>query len=303
MHSRRHTAAIALLAIALTASPAVAANKTPAPPKLGGVCLIKGKQVKVGGAKLQCKLHGKTLRWSRATALPTPGPTAYDQLAGTITVFAAASLTEAFEVVASQFEQVHRKVHVTLSFGPSSGLATQIMNGAPADVFASASGTNMQQLANASLVANPKTFARNRMIIVTPPGNPKRITGITDLAKADVKIALCQVQVPCGSAAKQVFANARISVTPVTYEVDVKSVLTKVVFGEVDAGLVYVTDARSAGSTIASIVIPADVNVETVYPVARLVGSSNPDAAQAFIDFVLGDRGAAALAAVGFTVL
>lgn len=291
-----------LTAVALVAPSTASAVTKPAPAKLGAHCLIKGKQFRAGSVALQCAKRSGVLRWVKVTPLPKP-TTTYDPLAGDITVFAAASLTESFNAVAQQFIKVHPSVHVTFSFGASSTLATQIVQGAPADVFASASTTNMQQTVNARLVTNPLTFARNRLIIVTPPRNPKGIASVSDLAKAGVKVAICQTQVPCGVIAKQVFAKSGVTVTPVTYEADVKSVLTKVLLGEVDAGLVYVTDARSSGDKVTSIVIPADINAETTYPIGRLVGSRNPDAAQGFVDFVLGDRGAAALAAVGFTVL
>jgi molybdate transport system substrate-binding protein len=296
---RRRAFTATLLAAALSLTPALAEGATA---RTGGACAVKGRQVHVGKAVLQCVRRSGHLRWAKVTPLPLPVKT-YDPLAGGITVFAAASLTESFNALGQQFAKLHPLVNVTLSFGASSTLATQIVQGAPADVFASASTTNMQQTVNARLVTNPVTFARNRLIIVTPPGNPKGITSVADLAKAGVKVAVCQIQVPCGVIAKQVFAKAGVAVTPVTYEVDVKSVLTKVLLGEVDAGLVYVTDAHSAGDRVASIVIPPEINAETTYPIGRLLGSGNPDAAQAFIDFVLSDRGAAALAVVGFTVL
>ncbi|MCW2867493.1 MAG: molybdenum transporter, periplasmic molybdate-binding protein, partial [Marmoricola sp.] len=156
-----------------------------------------------------------------------------------IRVFAAASLTGSFTSLARTFESEHPGTQVELSFGPSSGLAEQIANGSPADVFASASGKNMDALAGK--VTSPKDFASNSMEIAVPSANPGRIGRFADLARPGVKVALCQAQVPCGATAAQAIAEAGLKITPVTEEVDVKSVLTKVTLGEVDAGIVYVT--------------------------------------------------------------
>jgi molybdate transport system substrate-binding protein len=221
-------------------------------------------------------------------------------LNGAITVFAAASLTEAFTDLGARFEQAHPGVTVTYSFGPSSGLAEQITQGAPADVFASASLTNMTQVTDAGDAAAPKDFAKNVMEIAVPPGNPARVTGVDDLARSGVKVALCQAAVPCGSVAAQVFENAGIRVQPVTEETDVKAVLSKVTLGEVDAGMVYVTDVRSAGAKVLGVPVPDDVNASTSYPIATIKRSRNAAAAQAFMDFVLSPTGASALAAAGF---
>ena len=297
--TKRTSIAIALSMVLLATSAAAAHAVT-----AGSACKIKGKQVIVAKVRYQCVTRNKKLVWTRVAPLPsTKATSAAPTFTGSITVFAAASLTESFNVIAADFQKVNPQAHVTLSFGGSSALATQINNGAPADVFASASNTNMQQVLDAKQTTNPVTFARNRLMIVTPPNNPANINSLSDLAKSTVKVAICQLQVPCGAVAKAVFANARIAVTPVTYEADVKSVLTKVLLGEVDAGLVYVTDARSAGSAVNAIAIPSALNAETTYPISLLRASANPATAKAFIDFVLSDRGAAALAAVGFTVL
>ena len=288
------------LSLVLLATSTAAANAVTA----GSACKIKGKQVTVAKVRYQCVTRNKKLVWVRITSALTPkATTRVPSFTGNITVFAASSLTESFNSIAADFQRVNPQAHVTLSFGGSSALATQIINGAPADVFASASNTNMQQVLDAKQTTNPVTFARNRLMIVTPPNNPANITSLSDLAKPSIKVAICQSQVPCGAVAKAVFANAKITVTPVTYEADAKSVLTKVLLGEVDAGLVYVTDARSAGTTVNAITIPSTLNAETTYPISLLRASANPATAKAFIDFVLSDRGAAALAAVGFTVL
>lgn len=219
---------------------------------------------------------------------------------GTVTVLAAASLTEAFTGLAKQFEAAHPGSKVVLSFGPSSGLAQQVVQGAPADVFASASAKNMQQVVDAGDAASPQTFARNVLEIAVPPSNPARVTGVADLARPGVKVALCQPQVPCGAVAATVFANAKITVRPVTEEADVKAVLSKVTLGEVDAGLVYATDVRAAKDSVRGIAIPERLNASTTYPIATLDGAPNPAAARAFVDLVLSDSGRAALAAAGF---
>ena len=221
-------------------------------------------------------------------------------LSGSITVLAAASLTEAFTAIAHDFTRLHPRVHVTFSFGASNALAAQIVSGAPADVFASASVPTMQQIVRAGAASKPSVFARNRMIIVTPPDNPAHIRSLRDLARSDVSVAVCAPQVPCGTTANAVFARAGLHVTPVTAEVDVKSVLTKVELGEVDAGIVYVTDANSAGASVASVTIPARWNSETAYPIVALRSSPDASAARAFVAFVRSAAGERRLAAVGF---
>ncbi|GAA1246117.1 molybdate ABC transporter substrate-binding protein [Oryzihumus leptocrescens] len=219
---------------------------------------------------------------------------------GTVTVFAAASLKEAFTNLGTRFEEQHPGTHVVFSFGPSSGLAQQVTQGAPADVFASASTKNMDQVVQAGAATTPTPFASNQMEIAVPPDNPAHVAGVKDLARSGVKVALCQAQVPCGATAAKVFDNAGVTVTPVTEEVDVKSVLAKVSLGEVDAGVVYVTDVRAAGSKVKGILIPAAVNASTSYPIATLVKAPNPAGAKAFTDLVLSAAGQQVLAADGF---
>ena len=228
------------------------------------------------------------------------GKAAGGAVKGTINVFAAASLTEAFTTLGKQFEAAHPGTKVVFNFGPSSGLAEQINQGAPADVFASASTTNMDQVVSAGGASQPTSFVKNTMEIAVPPSNPARITSLQDLAKKGVKVALCQSAVPCGATAEQVFTNAHVTVKPVTQEVDVKSVLAKVTLGEVDAGVVYVTDVRAAGKQVKGIVIPATVNASTTYPIAALSKSHNAATAKAFVDLVLSSTGISVLTADGF---
>jgi molybdate transport system substrate-binding protein len=237
---------------------------------------------------------------AEAPAGSASASTTASTFAGEITVFAAASLTESFTTLGKQFEAAHPDARITFSFGPSSSLATQIIEGAPADVFASASDKNMDAVVAARAAETPSTFATNVLEIAVPPGNPANVTTLADLARADVKVALCQPDVPCGAVAAKVFAAAGLTVAPVTLEADVKATLTKVELGEVDAGVVYVTDVLAAGDKVTGIEIPAGVNAATSYPIATLSASKTPDLAKAFVDDVLSADGASVLAAAGF---
>lgn len=235
-----------------------------------------------------------------SSSASSPAAISSAAVTGDITVFAAASLTESFTTLGQQFEKAHPGTRVTFSFGASSALATSIVQGAPADVFASASTKNMQQVVTGGKAGSPKDFARNVMEIAVPPRNPAKVRSVNDLAGPSVKVALCQSQVPCGATAEKVFANARVTVTPVTEEADVKSVLTKVTLGEVDAGVVYVTDVRAAGDTVKGVEIPGDVNASTEYPIATIEGTRNAATAKAFMAFVLSPGGQAVLTGAGF---
>ncbi len=221
-------------------------------------------------------------------------------LNGTITVLAAASLTESFTELGKQFEAAHPGVSIKFSYGASSTLATQIVNGAPADVFASASPSNMDQVVKAGEASAPATFARNVLEIAVPPDNPAKIAAVADLARSGVKVAVCAPQVPCGKIAAKVFENAKVTVKPVTLGQDVKAVLTAVRTGEVDAGLVYVTDVRSAGSAVTGVEIPAEQNASTDYPIAVTKAAKNTALAQAFVDYVKSSDGQALLSKAGF---
>jgi len=240
---------------------------------------------------------------SSSTPAPATSPapaSSLSTLAGTVNVFAAASLQEAFTTLGQQFEAAHPGTKVAFNFGPSSSLATQIAAGAPADVFASASNKNMDQVVTAAAAIASTNFASNVMEIAVPSNNPASVTGLSDLAKPAVKVALCQVAVPCGATAAKVFKNAKLTVTSVTQEIDVKAVLAKVTLGEVDAGVVYVTDVRAAGAKVKGIQIPSNVNASTVYPIATLTRAPNKATAAAFTDYVLSAVGVSVLTADGF---
>jgi molybdate transport system substrate-binding protein len=233
----------------------------------------------------------------------SPAASSSASATGTITVFAASSLKETFTQLGKQFQTAHPGDTVKFSFGASSTLATQITDGAPADVFASASPKNMTTVVSAGDASNPQDFAKNTAEIAVPPSNPANVTSVSDLAKSSVKVALCQPQVPCGVVAAGVFKNAGITVKPVTLQPDVKSVLTQVELGNVDAGVVYVTDVLAAGSKVKGVTIPANVNASTLYPIAAISGSNEMSIAQAFVAYVLSPPGQSVLSVAGFETL
>lgn len=222
------------------------------------------------------------------------------KLSGSITVFAAASLTGTFTTLGSQFQSAHPGTKVTFNFGGSGTLATQINQSAPADVFASAAPKNMQTVVDAGNANTPATFVKNTGEIAVAPANPQHIASVADLAKPGVKVALCETTVPCGVVAGEIFANAKVTVTATAREPDVKSTLAVVESGEVDAGIVYVTDVKAAGSKVVAVPIPAAENATTVYPIATLKHSKNAALAQTFVDFVRSSTGQGVLTAAGF---
>lgn len=231
----------------------------------------------------------------------TTTESAAPKVTGDITVFAAASLTESFTQIGKDFEEANPEAKVTFNFAGSSTLATQINQGAPADVFASAAPKNMTDVTDTSAITDkPVTFVTNTLEIAVPAGNPGKITGLADFAKPDLKIALCAEQVPCGAAAKKVFDAAGITAAPDTLEQDVKAVLTKVSLGEVDAALVYKTDVKAAGDKVEGIEFPESDKAVNEYPIAACAKAPNADGAKAFVDFVLSDKGKAVLAKAGF---
>ncbi|MBF6230381.1 molybdate ABC transporter substrate-binding protein [Nocardia farcinica] len=205
----------------------------------------------------------------------------------TITVFAAASLTQTFTELGDRFEAANPGTEVVFSFGASSALAEQLRQGAPADVFAAASPENMGQVVAAGrITATPVTFVRNRLQIAVPAGNPAGITGLADFGRPEPVLALCAEQVPCGAAARKVFDLAGITAQPDTREADVKAVLTKVTLGEVDAALVYRTDVAAAAERVEGIDFPESERVLNDYPIAPLAAAPEPATAAAFVDFV-----------------
>jgi molybdate transport system substrate-binding protein len=228
-------------------------------------------------------------------------PAGAGTVSGPLTVLAAASLTESFGALGREFEKAHPGVRVTFSFGASSSLAAQITEGAPADVFASAAPAPMETVRrDGDTVGEPRTFARNVLELAVPPDNPGRVGSLADLGRPGIRLALCAPQVPCGAAAGTVLAAAHVTAHPVTLAKDVKSVLALVKLGEVDAGLVYRTDVRSATGSVTGIEIPDAGKAVNDYPIAVVNHAPNPVAARAFVDFVLSRSGRAVLGDAGF---
>jgi len=221
---------------------------------------------------------------------------------GELLVSAAASLTDAFAEMESVFEEANTDVDVVLNLGSSSALREQILEGAPADVFASANTSNMDQVADAGeLSGGAEIFVTNSLQIAVPIGNPAGVTGLEDFAREELLIGLCAEGVPCGAFGRQALASARVLPSVDTNEPDVRALLTKIEAGELDAGITYVTDVLSTSGTVEGIVIPAEVNVVADYPIATLADAPNPDAAAAWVEFVLSDEGQAILTSYGFT--
>ncbi len=234
------------------------------------------------------------------TASPQPG-TSSSGVTGTVTVFGAASLTESFTKIGKDFEAANPGAKVTVNFAGSSALATQINQGAPADVFASAAPANMKTVTDAGNGdGTPITFVKNQLVIAVPKGNPKGITGLADLTKPGVKVALCAEQVPCGAAAKKALTAANVKLTPVTLEQDVKGALSKVKLGEVDAALVYRTDAKASTADVDGVEFPESAGAINEYPIIVLKNATNKPGAQAFVAYVRSDKGKAVLTAAGF---
>jgi molybdate transport system substrate-binding protein len=219
---------------------------------------------------------------------------------GSVTVFAAASLTESFTRIGKDFETANPGTTVKFNFAGSSALATQINQGAPADVFASAAPKNMQTVTGAgNAEGSPTTFVKNRLVIAVPKGNPKGVKGLADLAEPGVKVALCAPEVPCGAAAQKALAAGKVTVKPVTLEQDVKAALSKVTLGEVDAALVYRTDAK-AQPKVHAVEFPESAGAINEYPIVVLKNAPDKAGGQAFVAYVLSDEGKAVLTEAGF---
>ncbi|MGH2734679.1 MAG: molybdate ABC transporter substrate-binding protein [Actinomycetota bacterium] len=216
-----------------------------------------------------------------------------------LTVFAAASLTDAFEELGRVLEAESPGLAVTFNFLSSSELAAQIEQGAPADVFASADETNMEVIERAGLLQDaPRTFARNLLQIAVPPGNPGDVREPADLEDPELVVTLCAEECPAGRYTAEVFEKGGLEVDPDSREADVRAVLTRVETAEADAGIVYRTDVAAAGDAVEGIDIPEDLNVVATYPIATLVDA--PGAADDFIDVVMSERGQRVLLDYGF---
>jgi molybdate transport system substrate-binding protein len=235
---------------------------------------------------------------SGGTASTSPSSSS---LSGYINVFAAASLTASFNALGIAFHQANPGVGVNFNFAGTPTLVTQIEQGAPADVFASADTTNLDKLTTDGYSAGTsKIFARNQLEIVVAPGNPKGITGLADLAKSGVIYISEAPSVPAGKYSLQALATAGVKVTPKSLETSVTAVISKIELGEADAGIVYTTDIQAAGSKVAGVPIPPADNVIATYPIVAVKGTRYMDVANAFIDYVVSATGQSTLSTFGF---
>jgi molybdate transport system substrate-binding protein len=232
---------------------------------------------------------------SSAAAFATPS------VSGTVVVFAASSLKATFTTLATNFEQANPGVKIVPSYGGSDTLAAQITQGAPVDVFAAASTTTMGTVTTAGDgVGTPQVFAKNELEIAVSPSNPDHIATLEDVTKSGVKLALCAAAVPCGAAATKAFAAAKLTPHPVTLEQDVASVLTKLELGEVDAGIVYQTDVKSAGSKVLGVNFAEAASAINTYPIVVVKTGKNPTAGQEFLNYVVSPAGQQILQTAGF---
>lgn len=232
---------------------------------------------------------------------PEASPTT-EAVTGSATVFSAASLTASFNTLKADFEKNNPRATVTFNFGPSSGLAAQIIEQGGADAFVSADHVNMKKVTDKGLVdGEPAIFIKNRLEIITGAGNPKGIKTLADLAKPDLKVILAGAPVPVGRYAREALTKAGVTVKPVSDAVDVKGVVGPVTLGEADAGIVYTSDVKAAGDKATGVEIPEAQNVIAEYPIAVIKDSPNTEVAQAFVDLVLSDAGQKVLTGNGFT--
>jgi molybdate transport system substrate-binding protein len=247
-------------------------------------------------------MHGPMTTWrSSLVAAVLAMATAASASAATVTVFAAASLSGAFTAATKAFAAAHPGMEVQCSFASSSTLAQQILEGARADVLATADDATMAKVvAGGATAAAPQVFARNRLAILVAKGNPEKIEGLRDLARPGLVIALAAPAVPAGKYAAEAFAKAGVAVPTASQEIDVKAVVTRVALGEADAGIVYTTDVRAGGDKVEGIAIPEDQNVLARYPIAALEQGENPDGGAAFVAFVLSPAGQRLLGDAGF---
>ncbi|MEU6279109.1 molybdate ABC transporter substrate-binding protein [Streptomyces sp. NPDC047028] len=229
------------------------------------------------------------------------GASGSKKISGTVTVFAAASLQEGFTTLGKDFEKQHPGTRVSFSFGGSDSLAANITSGAPADVFASASPKTMAIVTGKKDTAGaPVPFVRNQLEIATVPGNPHKVSSLKDLTGSGLKVVLCAKTVPCGAAAQKALDASHLKLTPVSYEQDVKSALTKVELKEADAAVVYRTDVKAGGDKVQGVEFPESAEAINDYPIARLKNGKNAAAANAFIAFVRSAEGQKVLAEDGF---
>jgi len=224
-------------------------------------------------------------------------------LSGSVTVAAAASLTEAFEQIGEEFTAANPAARVQFNFDASTTLSQQVIDGAPADALASADEANMTKVVDAGKVeAEPVIIATNSLMIVVKPGNPFGVRALEDLKRVDV-VSLCGRTVPCGRLAQESLGKAGVSIPAetITRGQNAKTTIAAVGEGDADAGVVYATDVQAAGVAVEGIAIPTEHNSVATYPMAVLTDASNPALSRTFVDFVLGERGQAILRAAGYS--
>ncbi|MDR6969982.1 molybdate ABC transporter substrate-binding protein [Leifsonia shinshuensis] len=259
---------------------------------------VRGAAAVAGLLLAASALAGCSVPGAGQTVTPSGSGT---RVSGTITVFAAASLTKTFTELGTEFEAAHPGTTVTFSFAGSSDLVTQLTAGAPADVFASADEANMTKaVAGKVIQGTPTDFATNVLAIAVPPGNPAHVKSFADLASPGIKTVVCAPQVPCGAATAKVEQSAGVTLHPVSQESSVTDVLGKVSSGEADAGIVYRTDVKGAGSSVESVPFPEAAKTVNVYPIASVAHAPNPRGGAAFVAFATGPEGRHVLAAAGF---
>ena len=254
-------------------------------------------------ALVACSSSKSSAPATNAAAAPTtaaPAPTTAPALSASLNVFAAASLTGAFNAAKTSLATSEPGLSLTFNFAGSNTLVTQIQQGAPADVFASADQKNMAKLVTAGLVETPVTFAKNKLEIAVAPGNPKNITSLQDLAKSGITVVLEATGVPAGDYTRAVETQLGISITPKSLEPDVKTAITQVTSGEADATVVYVTDVAAAGSKVAGVTIPDNLQPSITYPIAVVKATHNLAAAEAFVQSAVSGDIQKALIAAGF---
>jgi molybdate transport system substrate-binding protein len=238
---------------------------------------------------------------SGSSGMPESSSSASPKLSGTVTVFAAASLQESFTALGEEFEKEHLGTKVAFNFGGSDTLAASITGGAPADVFAAASPKTMAIVTDkGDASGTPTTFVRNQLEIATLPGNPDKVASLKDLTKSGLKVVLCDKTVPCGAAAQKALEASGLKLTPVSYEQDVKSALTKVELKEADAAVVYKTDVKAAGDKVEGVEFPESAKAINDYPITLLKNAPNAVAAKEFIALVQSAEGQQVLSEAGF---
>ena len=227
---------------------------------------------------------------STNSAAPATAASADTAITGEVTVFAAASLQDAFQELATSFEAAHAGVHITFDFQGSQDLVTALDGGSPADVLATANNSTMTDAANKGLVGEQTEFATNVLTLIVPAGNPAGVTGINDGSLDNADLVICAPEVPCGEATAKLADELGVTLNPVSEEQKVTDVRGKVESGEAQAGIVYTTDAAKSGSKVEPIALPAN-SVINHYPIALTKSAGNPQAAQAFIDYILSPEG------------